>query len=62
MKTVIIDTQNDADAPVPGARRVWWKVNNWWVHKGWLMPEVDCKWKKMLDEGERLWKNYNASS
>lgn len=29
------------DAPVIGARPVWWLINGKWVHVGWLMPSVN---------------------
>lgn len=41
MKTVKIEHFSADDAPVMGARKVWFLIDGQWVHKGWLMPEVE---------------------
>jgi len=33
-------TTGEPDAPTIGAKKVWWLVNETWVPKGWLMPEI----------------------
>ena len=39
-KTVSIQHEIPAkDQPCRGARRVWFKIDNEWVPKGWLMPD-----------------------
>lgn len=38
-RDTIIDYQNYPDAPKVGARKVYWKIDGTWLHKGWLMPE-----------------------
>jgi hypothetical protein len=40
-RSTIIDQQNYADAPVQGARKVYFKESDTkWNHVGWLMPEI----------------------
>ena len=40
-RSTIIDRQNYPDAPVQGARKVYWKMDDGtWSHKGWLMPAI----------------------
>lgn len=36
----MIDRTEDPRAPVPGAVKVFFRIDGMWVHKGWLMPEV----------------------
>ena len=36
----LIDYQNFPDAPVPGAAKIWWRIDGQWVEKGWLMPTI----------------------
>ncbi len=37
-RTTIIGEYHDADAPVLGARKVYWRIAGEWIHKGWMMP------------------------
>ena len=39
MKTTRIDPPTQ-DGPQPNARRVFWWIDEVWVHKGWLLPQV----------------------
>lgn len=39
-KQTMIDRTEDPRAPVPGAVKVFFRIDGMWVHKGWLMPEV----------------------
>lgn len=39
-KQTMIDRTEDPRAPVPGAVKVFFRIDGMWVHKGWLMPQV----------------------
>ena len=38
--SVLIEPYAHDDAPVVGAKKVWFLIDGFWEHKGWLMPEV----------------------
>lgn len=40
MKTTRFGGRYAIDAPKWGAVKVWWLIDNVWIHKGWLMPPI----------------------
>jgi len=40
MNTTKIEHFAADDAPILGARKVWWLIDGAWEHKGWLMPPL----------------------
>lgn len=39
-KQTMICSTEDPRAPVPGAEKVFFKIDGMWIHKGWLMPQI----------------------